>query len=438
VLADVLQRVADGEIKRLMVFEPPRHGKSETVSRLFSAYFLHRYPHRWVGLSSYAADLAYTLSRNARDNYKLGGGILKGDASAVVHWETGHGGGLWATGVGGPATGKGGHLLICDDPLKNAEEAASETIRAKSKDWWNSTWYTREEPWSDDDPQGVMINVQTRWHEDDLSGWLLDAEKNADEEDDRERWHVVNLPAIAEESPPVFPSSCTVEPDWRQPGEALCPERRPIGKLRKIESRVGPYYWNALFQQRPTAKEGDFFKVSKIETVAEVPSNLTLCRGWDLAGTEGGGAFTAAVLLGKDATGVWYIVDVQRGQWSTDDVETQLVSIARTDGQRVKIHLPQDPGQAGKKQAVSFGRLLAGFNAVIEPVTGSKETRAFSFSAQVNLGNVKVLQAGWTKAFLEELRQFPRGKFKDQVDAASDAFNELAGQKQFNQGTWFR
>jgi predicted phage terminase large subunit-like protein len=345
----------------------------------------------------------------------------------VPQWETGHGGGFWAAGVGGPITGKGFHLGIIDDPLKNAEEAASEVIREKQKEWYRSTFYTRAEP------NAAIIGIQTRWHEDDLSGWLLSEEVG----EQPERWHIVNLPAIAEPGP-TYPASCTVGPDWREEGDALCEERYSVERLRQIESRVGPYYWNALFQQRPTAKEGDFFKVSKIETVAEVPSNLTLCRGWDLAGTEGGGAFTAAVLLGKDATGVWYVVDVQRGQWSTDDVETQLVSIARADGQRVKIHLPQDPGQAGKKQAVSFGRLLAGFNAVIEPVTGSKETRAFSFSAQVNLGNVKVLQAGWTKAFLEELRQFPRGKFKDQVDAASDAFNELAGQKQFNQGTWFR
>lgn len=427
VLADVLQEVADGEIKRLMVFEPPRHGKSETVSRLFTAYFLYRYPHRWVGMSSYAADLAYTLSRNARDNYKAAGGTIKGDAGAVVHWETGKGGGLWAAGAGGPATGKGGHLLVCDDPIKNAEEAASETIRAKLQDWWNSTWYTREEPWADDDPNGAIVVVQTRWHEDDLSGWLLEQEKNAEDEEDRERWHVVNLPAIAEMAQEnQFPASCTVEPDWRQVGDALCPERRPIEKLRRILKRIGGYFFDALFQQRPSAKEGDFFKVAKIENVDALPANLRMCRGWDLAGTEGGGAFSCGVKIGVDGRGIYYVADVNRGQWSTDDVETQLVSTARGDGQGVRIHLPQDPGQAGKKQGVSLVRLLAGYMVKAEPVTGSKETRAFSFSAQCNAGNVKVLNAPWKKAFLEELRQFPRGKYKDQVDSASDAFNELA------------
>lgn len=427
VLIDVLQRVADGEIKRLLVFEPPRHGKSETVSRLFSAYFLYRYPERWVGLSSYAADLAYTLSRNARDNYRLGGGTIKGDAGAVVHWETGQGGGLWASGAGGPAAGKGGHLLVVDDPVKNAEEAASTTIREKLKDWWNSVWYTREEPWSDADPNGAMIVVTTRWHEDDLAGWLLEQERLAEDEEDRERWHIVNLPAIAEENDPkLFPETCTVEPDWRKPGEALCPERRPIEKLRRILKRIGGYFFDALFQQRPSAKEGDFFKVAKLETVETVPPDLVCCRGWDLAGTEGGGAYTAGVLMGKDGKGIWYVLDVARGQWSPDDVETQLVSIARRDGTGTRIHLPQDPGQSGKKQGISLVRLLSGFNVKAEPVTGSKEARAFSLSAQINAGNVKLLKGEWNKAFIEELRQFPRGKYKDQVDAAADAFNELA------------
>jgi len=439
VLADILQRVANGEIKRLLVFTPPRHGKSETISRLFTAYFLHRYPDRWVGLSSYSADLANTLSRNARDNFRLAGNAIKSDAAGVQHWETGEGGGLWACGAGGPATGKGGHLLVVDDPIKNAEEAASEVIRAKLQDWWNSTWYTREEPWSDTDPNGAMIVVQTRWHEDDLAGWLIEEERQAEEEDERERWHIVNMPAIAEDpEPEQFPTSCTVEADWRQTGEALCPERRPIEKLNKIKQRIGEYFFDALFQQRPTAREGEFFKVSKLEIIEATPADLRLCRGWDLASTEGGGAFTSGVKIGRDPKGIWYVLDVARGQWSSDDVETQLISTARIDGTSVRIHIPQDPGQAGKKQATSLVRMLAGYNVKTEPASGSKETRAFAFSAQVNVGNVKLLKAAWNKPFIEELRQFPRGKYMDQVDSASDAFNELALGGQFSQGEFFR
>jgi predicted phage terminase large subunit-like protein len=424
VLINVLQRVADGELKRVMIFLPPRHSKSETVSRLFSAYFLYRYPHRWVGLSCHTADLAYTLSRNARENYQRAGGQFDSKSQAVKHWQTGQGGGFWAAGIGGPIAGKGFHLGIIDDPVKNAEGAASERLREKHKDWYGSTFYTREEPWSDTDPNGAIVIVSTRWHEDDLSGYLLSEEKEEDNE--AERWHIVNLPAIAEDAPQDFPESCTIEPDWRKPGEALCPERRPLEKLRRICRRIGEYFFDALYQQRPSAKEGEFFKINKIETVDAEPAGLRKCRAWDLAASKGTGAFTSGVLIGVEDKGIYYVCDVERGQLSADDAKTTLKSTAIADGTGVAIHLPQDPGQAGKAQAEQLVRFLGGFNVRAEPVTGSKETRAFSFAAQVNSGNVKLVKGPWNKAFKEELRQFPRGKYKDQVDSASDAFNELA------------
>lgn len=436
ILAGVLQRVADGEIKRLMVFLPPRHSKSETVSRLFSAYFLYRYPERFVGLSSYSAELAYTLSRAARDHYTASGGPLRSDAFAVKHWETGRGGGMWAAGVGGPITGRGWHLGLIDDPVKNAEEAASTTIQMRHQEWYASTFYTREEPWSCVDPHGALVVIQTRWHEADLSGWLLAQETREDE--DPERWHIVNLPAIAEDAPPAAPPTCTVEPDFRQPGEALCPERRPLAKLQKIRQRIGDYFFTALFQQRPTPKEGEFFKVAKAETVLAAPATLRRCRAWDLASTRGAGAYTAGVLFGQSEEGIWYVLDVTRGQWSADEVRTQILGTARQDGPDVQIHLPQDPGQAGKDQAEQLVRMLAGYGVVAEPVTGSKETRAFNLAAQFNAGNVKLIAGSWNRAFLEELRQFPRGKYKDQVDAVAEGFNHLALGSETEQGELFR
>lgn len=442
ILIAVLQKVADGKIKRLFVFEPPRHGKSETVSRLFAAYFLYRYPERWVGLTSYAADLAYTLSRNARENYLRVVEGLSEQASAVKQWETGAGGGLWAAGAGGPATGKGFHLGIVDDPIKNAEDASSDALRAKLQDWWNSTWYTREEPWSDTDPTGAMIVVQTRWHEDDLAGWLLEQEKQAEDDDDRERWHIVNLPAIAEEQDlEQFPATCTVEPDWRTPGQALCPERRPIEKLKRIAKRIGGYFFDALFQQRPTAKEGEFFKVGKFQPVDALPAGLIKCRAWDLAATDDkkDSARTVGVGIGKDpATGFWYVWDSHGGRWSSETVESEIELTANNDGTAVRIHLPQDPGQAGKGQARQLARKLAGYTVKAEPVTGSKETRATAYSAQVNAGNFRILKGDWNKQFIEVHRQFPRGKLKDEVDAAADGFNELALGGEFEQGKMLR
>lgn len=420
----MLQQVADGKIKRLMVFMPPRHGKSELISRLFSAYFLYRFPHRWVAITSYSAELAYTLSRAARENYTEAGGRTSSSASAVKHWETGKGGGLWAAGVGGPATGKGWHLGIIDDPLKNNEQAASETIRENQKEWHGSTWSTREEPWSDDDPDGAEILVQTRWHEDDLAGWRLAEEAEADEEE-AEGWHIVNLPAIAED-PQTFPAICTVTPDFREIGEALCPERRPLEKLKRILARIGGYFFDALFQQRPSAKEGSFFNVSQFEIVAAVPVGLAACRAWDNASTPNGGDFSVGVRMeGPDKDGYFYVTDVKRGQWSTDERNATIRQTAVLDGTLVKIRGVQDPGSAGVDVAKAFVRMLAGFNVKTERATGSKESRADPYSAQVNAGNVRLLRAPWNKAYIEEHRQFPKGKNDDQVDAGSDAFTEL-------------
>ncbi len=419
-LIEVLQQVADGGITRLMVFMPPRHGKSETVSRLFSAYYLYRYPHRWVAITSYAAELAFTLSRNSRENYTEAGGAISADAFAVKHWESGKGGGLWATGVGGPATGKGFHLGVCDDPLKNSEEAGSETIREKQKDWWRSTFSTREEP------GGAVIVIMTRWHEDDLAGWLLSREVGSDEP---ERWHVVNMPAVAEDRPLSFPATCTVEPDERQPGEALCPERYNADKLRRIMHRMGSYFWAALFQQRPAPRDGEMFRRQWFSIVQALPAGCRFVRYWDKAGTAGDGAYSAGVLMAVSPDGRFFVVDVQRGQWSFGQREIVILQTAHIDQQRyreVSIWVEQEPGSGGKESAERTVQNLAGFTARAEPVTGDKELRAGPLAAQAEVGNVSLLLGDWNGKYLDELAAFPNGTYKDQVDASSGAFNKLA------------
>jgi predicted phage terminase large subunit-like protein len=419
-LIAVLQRVADGEITRLMVFMPPRHGKSETISRLFTAYCLYRFPERWVAITSYAAELAFTLSRNARDNYEAGGGSI-GDTFAVKHWETGQGGGLWATGVGGPATGKGFHFGIIDDPLKNAEEAASETVREKQRDWYRSTFSTREEP------GGAIIIVLTRWHEGDLAGWLLSQEAGEDEEP--ERWHIVDMPAIAE-SLPEYPSTCTVEPDLRQPGEALCVERYPLAKLRKIARRIGSYFWTALYQQRPAPREGEFFQRAWFGILRALPTGCRLVRYWDKAGSAGRGDYTAGVLMARTPEGRYLIVDVVRGQWSAGQREAVIRQTAEVDQARygyVTVWLEQEPGSGGKESAENSVRNLAGFAAYFEPVTGDKATRAAPLAAQAEAKNVDLLAGPWNAPYLDELAAFPNGTHDDQVDGSSGAFLKLSG-----------
>lgn len=421
VLIDALQRVADGELKRLMIFMPPRHSKSETASRLFPAYHLHRHPAQWVGLASYGAELAYTLSRNARENYRQGGGELNRSASGVEQWETLTGGGMWAAGVGGTATGRGFSLGIIDDPLKNSEEAASATIREKQKDWWRSVFYTRQEPGA------AIVLIQTRWHEADLGGWLLAQE--SDEDAEPEQWHIVTMPAIAE-TPPALPQTCTVEPDWRGENEALCPERYDVRRLTRIRRTLGEYFWSALYQQRPTPREGDFFRRQWFEIVPAAPAEAARVRWWDFAASESPQADqTAGVRMAK-TNGVYYIEDVVCGRWGSAERNRIVRQTAEVDAAQckgaVQQWLEQEPGSSGKDAAAAFVGLLDGFAAYAEPSSGPKEVRADPFAAQAAAGNVKLVAGPWVGHFLEELTSFPSGKHDDQVDAASGAFNKLA------------
>lgn len=421
VLIAALQKVADGEVQRLMVFLPPRHSKSETVSRLFAAYFVYRYPRRFVGLASYGADLAYTLSRQAREYYRLSGGAFA--VEGVEQWETDAGGGMWAAGVGGPATGKGYHCGIVDDPLKNAEDAASVTIREKQKEWWRSTFYTRQEP------DAAIIVLLTRWNEDDLAGWLLSEENAGDEEP--EGWHIISMPAISGEGDrPAFPATCTVEADWRQPGEALCPERYPVEKLRKYERRLGSYFWGALFQQHPKPRAGLMFQREWFTVVETAPVEAKRVRYWDKAGTQGGGKATAGVRMARDAEGVFYVEHVVRGQYSALERERVIRQVAEADDAQhgsVDIWMEQEPGSGGKESAEGTVRSLAGFRVYKETVSGDKVTRAEPFAAQCEARNVRLVRGAWNNAYLDELTAFPHGAFADQVDASAGAFNKLTG-----------
>jgi|LauGreDrversion4_2_1035121.scaffolds.fasta_scaffold03154_5 predicted phage terminase large subunit-like protein len=270
-LIALLQRVADGELNRLIVCCPPRLGKSLLVSKLFPAYWVSRYPTRFCAIASYSAELAYAHSREARHYYRAVGHPLSKDSTAVGNWLTPERGGCIAAGVRGPFTGKGYALGIIDDPYKGPEDANSAGQRQKLIEWFQSVWLTRAEP----APHGrsrwgfsgaAQVVVLTRWHQDDLIGWLLEQESG----DAPQQWQVLNLPAIAE--PPQqqikFPASCTIEPDWRKPGEPLCPERFPLLELEQIRIRAGSYWWNALYQQRPSPAEGLLFQRDWIRTIA--------------------------------------------------------------------------------------------------------------------------------------------------------------------------
>jgi predicted phage terminase large subunit-like protein len=412
----VLCRVMAGHVKRLLVCMPPRHGKSELISKYFPALYLGTFPDQRVILTSYEADFARTwggkvrdvLSRHGPEYFGFG---LSGNSTAADRWDIdGHAGGMVTAGVGGPITGKGADLFILDDPVKNAEEANSETIRDKQWDWFGSTAYTRLEPGA------AVIVFHTRWHEADIAGRLISRSLSGD----GEHWDVVTLPAVAEEGDAL----------GRSPGEALWPDRYDVAALAAIRKAVGEYWWSALYQQRPVPLGGLIFKPTWFSTVDARPAHAQWVRYWDKAGTQDGGAYTAGVLMGRAPDGVFYVADVVRGQWSAGEREMRIRATAERDGKQVAVWVEQEPGSGGKESAQNTVINLAGWDVHAEPVTGDKVTRARPFAAQAEVGNCRVVrdtpERPWVTTFLDELALFDKGRYKDQVDAASGAFNKLA------------
>lgn len=403
-IAEYLDAVKAGQIDRLAIFLPPRHGKTEAATIRFPVYILESDPTNRCLITGYNERVARRFSRRAR-NLAETRVMLALDKTGADEWETTEGGGVVARGVGTPPTGFGFDYILIDDPIKKREEAESEVYREKIWDWYTDDLYTRLEP------RGAIILTLTRWHCDDLAARALESEPG--------KWTVLKLPALAEEDDPL----------GRVVGEALWPARFPrsaLERIRSIQTKAdGQYSFESLYQQNPTPREGAFFKVAKMEIVDAIPAGLRLCRGWDLAASVDGKR-TAGVKIGISAEGEIFVVDVKKGQWLPDERDSQIRQCAALDGTGVTIRLPQDPGQAGVDQAQRMGRMLSGYVVRIERVTGSKEVRAGGFAAQVNVGNVRLLRGDWNKDFIEELRQFPQGKFSDQVDASADAYTEIA------------
>ena len=417
-LIRVLSRVGKGDLKRVIIAMPPRLGKSLLASRLLPSWWLYRYPETEVGLASYGADTSSLLSFDARRYYLEGDGVLDPASRAVGHWRTTAGGAMWAAGIGGAMTGKGAELAIIDDAHKNREEADSETKRRRVIEWYRSTFYTRLHPGA------ALVVIGTRWHEGDLIGWLLEREDG----ESPEGWHVVLLDHEHDpETRASLPKTCTVEPDWREAGELLAPDRYEAKEVAKIKAALGGREWSALHQQRPMPREGDFFRHAWMNFVDHAPAQVVRrLRYWDLAGTEGAGDYTAGVLMSRsDNPAVWTIEDSVRGQWSPGHRLRRIQKTAFNDGSRVTQWFERDPGIGGRERTQQIIAGIAPLNARSESVTGSKEHRAEGLSAQMESGNINIVKGGWNDAFVEELLGFPAGKHDDQVDGVSGAFNKL-------------
>ena len=307
--------VADKKSPRLMLFMPPRHGKSTLASIAFPAWHLGRYPDHEFISCSYSGSLAMGFSRKVRQllrepSYKTAFKTrLDPDSQSAEAWLTTSGGGFVAAGVGGGITGKGAHVLVIDDPVKNRDDAESQNNRDSNWDWYTSTAYTRLAPGG-----GVLV-ILTRWHDDDLAGRLIKAAS-----ENGEQWEVVNYPARAE-----------VDEEFRKAGEALHRERYDEEALARIERAVGPRDWSALYQQNPVADDGDYFSRSMIQYYD--PDDIDMDRmkfycSWDLAiGKRDRNDYSVGMVVGVDEQEQLFIVDCVRGRFDGFELVEQILDL---------------------------------------------------------------------------------------------------------------
>lgn len=421
-LCEKLEAVERGEIKRLLITMPPRHGKSELASKRFPAWFIGRNPDKQIITVSYSASLANDFGRSVRNIIKdrsfkniFPDVELASDSQAKDNWHTNKGGVYVAAGMtGGGITGKGAHLAIVDDPIKNREEANSEVIREKIWAAYKSDLYTRLMS------GGAIIVIQTRWHVDDLMGRLLEQMESGY----GDHWEQVHLPAIALDDDIL----------GRSPGDALWPHDFNITTLKQIEIAIGEMDFQSLYQGSPIIATGSLFKPNMINVVDAAPKANKVIRRWDFAATEkksnkSDPDWTVGLKMQQNIDGSYTILDVARFRGNPDEVEKTVLAVASQDSRTTPITIPEDPGQAGKSQAMYYIKILSGYSVDAIRESGDKVTRANPVASQVNAGNVSIVRAPWNKAFLEELTTFPNGKHDDQVDALSGAFEKIGVKK---------
>ena len=403
-----LEDVASGKCKRLMVFMPPRHGKSMLASEYFPAWYLGMHPDHQVIAATYSQGLADDFGRKVRNlvtseahRWVFHDFLMSDDSQAANRFHTSTNGAYFAVGAGGPITGRGAHLLLIDDPIKGREDAESETMRQRLKDWYTSVARTRLMP------GGAIVVIQTRWHSDDLSGWLLRKHQH-------EGWEVLNLPAIAEPNDQI----------GRAEGDPLWPTAYSLGELSQIKQSIGSRDWAALYQQRPSAAEGSIFKREHWQYFTPTETNpkalvasikaIRLIQAWDTAfKTHETNDYSVGVTIGVTQSR-YYILDVWRERCEFPDLKRALVAQAAKWGPHMVVVEDTAAGQSLIQELRRDTRLPL----VAVKADRDKVSRANAITAIHEAGLVYLPEGEhWLSDFVDELAGFPTAPHDDQVDA---------------------
>jgi predicted phage terminase large subunit-like protein len=396
-----LEALERTEIERLMVFMPPGSAKSTYSSVLYPPWFMGRNPTASVLGVSNTTELAERFSRRARNLVSMpryrnvfGFGCSE-DTKSAGNWETERSGEFFAAGVGSAIAGRRADLGLIDDPIKSREEADSERIRDKQWDWYVNDFTTRLKPGA------RQILIQTRWHEDDLGGRILEREAN--------RWTVVKIPMVAQASDPL----------GRLPGERLWPEWFTDEMVE--QAKLDPRAWNALYQQDPAPDEGDYFSRDDFNDYIERPEKLHIYGASDYAVSEGQGDFTEHGIFGLDFNGDLYALDWWRGQTASDVwIEKQCDLI----GQYSPLIWFGEAGPIRKAIEPFLKKRMQERNTLCRlewlPSIADKVVRARSIQALGSMGKVYLPKSShWKADLMGQLMRFPAGKYDDGVDVMS-------------------
>ena len=423
IMANAFERVANGELKRLIINMPPRHTKSEFASYLFPAWFLGRYPEKKIIQTAHTAELAVGFGRKVRnlinnpDYQKIFPGIeLSTDSKAAGRWNTNKGGDYFAIGVGGAVTGKGADVLVIDDPHSEQEAAVgayNPEVYDKVYEWYTSGPRQRLQP------GGAIIIVMTRWSKRDLTGQII---KSATQKEGANEWEVIELPAI-------MPS-----------GNALWPEFWELSELEALKAELPTAKWNAQYQQNPTSEEGALIKREwwREWEQSSPPTCEALIQSWDTA-------FLKTQRADYSACTTWGVFN-----WPNDDGETvpNLILLAAF---KEKLEFPAlkraayekywefEPDQMIIEAKAAGSPLIFELRAMGIPVTEFTPSRGQDKIARVNAvtdlfasGVVWCPPTKWADEVIEECAAFPAGDHDDLVDSTTQAL------LRFRQGGWIR
>ena len=438
-IAKHLEAVEAGHINRLMIFMPPRAGKTMLSSQNFIPWYLGRNPEHQVIYATYQFERAGDVGKKARDNMNsqhhrnvFPECCLSTDSKGKNKFETTRGGMAVFTGTDGAITGRGAHLLVIDDPIKGRKKAESEKAQKELRDWYSSDAYTRLMD------QNAIIVILTRWHYNDLAGWLL-------REHPQEQWRVLNLPAIAMDEDDILD---------RSPGEPLWPEKYPIDRLMQTKHAMSSRDWASLYQQRPVPEEGGMvnlnwfkrFNIKSDEWISflvairmgnksiKPPNGIKyIVQSWDTAFKESELNDPSACTIWGVAKNGFYLLGVINQRMNFPKLRASVVNTWSEwclPNMRPVTVLIEDKA-SGQSLIQDIKQNYNQIPVIPIKADASKQVRLSEVSALIEAGRVYLPHdAEWTAEYETQIMEFPLGKNDDLVDSTSQ-FLRWAGRPKF-------